>query len=80
MVLSVSGAVFHFCCIFPVAKCFFLVAGSVAKIIIFLAEKIGMLRHSTVAVTSEYFKVFLDDDLSEFFFYKENGEWRTALK
>lgn len=59
MVLSISGAVFHFCCIFPVAKCFFLVAGSVAKIIIFLAEKIGMLRHSTVAVTSEYFKVFL---------------------
>jgi len=28
----------------------------------------------------EYFKVFLDDDLSEFFFYKENGEWKTALK
>lgn len=28
----------------------------------------------------EYFKVFLDEDLSEFFFYKENGEWRTALK
>ncbi len=28
----------------------------------------------------EYFKVFLDDDLSEFFFYKENGEWKIALK
>lgn len=28
----------------------------------------------------EYIKVFLDDDLSEFFFYKENGEWKIALK
>lgn len=28
----------------------------------------------------EYFKVFLDDDLSEFFFYKEDGEWKIALK
>lgn len=59
MILSVLGAVFHFCRIFPVAKCLFCIAGTDAKIIIFIAEKIGMLRHSTVAVTSEYFKVFL---------------------
>ncbi len=25
-------------------------------------------------------KVFLDDDLSEFFYYKENGEWKYKLK
>ncbi|MBQ7875238.1 MAG: 8-oxo-dGTP diphosphatase [Oscillospiraceae bacterium] len=25
-------------------------------------------------------KVFLDDELSEFFYYKENGEWRYELK
>lgn len=59
MILSVFGAVLHFCCIFSVAKCLFCIAGTDAKIIIFIAEKIGMLRHSTVAVTSEYFKVFL---------------------
>lgn len=59
MILSVLGAFFHFCCIFPVAKCLFCIAGTDAKIIIFIVEKIGMLRHSTVAVTSEYFKVFL---------------------
>lgn len=25
-------------------------------------------------------KVFLEDDLSEFFYYKENGEWKYELK
>ena len=25
-------------------------------------------------------KVFLDDTLSEFFYYKENGQWRYMLK
>ena len=25
-------------------------------------------------------EVFLDDDISEYFFYKENGEWKEALK
>lgn len=25
-------------------------------------------------------KVFLDDGLSEFFYYKENGEWNYKLK
>ena len=25
-------------------------------------------------------KVFLDDTLSEFFYYKENGQWRYKLK
>lgn len=59
MIMSVLGAFFHFCSIFSLAKCLFFVSGSVAKIIIFLAEKIGMLRHSTVAVASEYFKAFL---------------------
>jgi len=25
-------------------------------------------------------KVFLDDDLSEFYYFKENGQWNYALK
>jgi len=37
-------------------------------------------RLKLASTMGEYLKVFLDDDLSEFFFYKENGEWKTALK
>ena len=28
----------------------------------------------------EYFKMFCDDDISELFYYKENGKWKSALK
>lgn len=28
----------------------------------------------------DMFKVFLDDDLSEFYYYTENGEWKHELK
>lgn len=59
MLLSVLGAILHLLTVFPLAKFLFLIAGADAKAIIFIAEKIGMLRFSTVAVTSEYFKVFL---------------------
>lgn len=59
MILSVLGAILHLLTVFPLAKFLFLIAGADAKAIIFIAEKIGMIRFSTVAVTSEYFKVFL---------------------
>lgn len=38
---------------------------------------LGLKLASTMA---EYFQLFLDDDLSEFWYYKENGEWKSALK
>lgn len=28
----------------------------------------------------EYFKMFCDDDISELFYYKENGGWKSVLK
>lgn len=59
MILTVLGALVHFCRIIPLAKCLFYFAGIIAKMIIFIAEKIGMMRYSTVAVSSRYFKAFL---------------------
>ena len=59
MVLSVLGALMHFSGILPIAKCLFYFSGIITKSIIFIAEKIGMLRYSTVAVSSRYFKFFL---------------------
>ena len=59
MILSVLGAFSHFCGLFPISKCLFYFSGIVTRIIIFLAEKIGMLRYSTVAVSSRYFRAFL---------------------
>lgn len=59
MILTVLGALVHFCSIIPLAKCLFYFAGIIAKTIIFIAEKIGMIRYSTVAVSSRYFKIFL---------------------
>lgn len=59
MILSVLGALAHFCSILPLAKCLFYFSGLITRIIVFLAEKIGMLKYSTVAVSSRYFKVFL---------------------
>lgn len=41
------------------------------------SDFLGLKLASTM---EEYFKMFCDDDISEFFFYKENGEWKTALK
>lgn len=59
MILTVFGVLVHFCSIIPLAKCLFYFAGIIAKMIIFIAEKIGMTRCSTVAVSSRYFKAFL---------------------
>lgn len=59
MILSVLGALAHFCGLFPISKCLFYFSGIITRIIILLAEKIGMLRYSTVAVSSRYFRVFL---------------------
>ena len=59
MVLSVLGALMHFSGILPIAKCLFYFSGIITKSIIFIAEKIGMLRYSTVAVSSRYFRFFL---------------------
>lgn len=59
MILTVFGALVHFGSIIPLAKCLFYFAGIIAKLIIFIAEKIGMMRYSTVAVSSRYFKAFL---------------------
>lgn len=59
MILTVLGAFAHFCGIFPLAKCLFYISGIITKIIILVAEKIGMMRYSTVAVSSRYFKAFL---------------------
>lgn len=43
----------------PLAKCLFSFSGIITELIISIAEKIGMLRYSTVAVSSRYFRVFL---------------------
>lgn len=59
MILTVLGALVHFCSVIPLAKCLFYFAGIVAEMIIFIAEKIGMMRYSTVAVSSRYFRAFL---------------------
>lgn len=59
MVLTVSGVIMHFFGILPLAKCLFYFSGIITELIISIAEKIGMLRYSTVAVASRYFKAFL---------------------
>lgn len=59
MILTVLGVLAHFCSVMPFAQCLFYFVGIIAKMIVFIAEKIGMLRYSTVAVSSRYFKVFL---------------------
>lgn len=38
---------------------------------------LGLKLADTMA---EYYKLFWDDDLSEFWYYKENGEWKSVLK
>ncbi len=47
---------------------------------VYWVNKDDFLGLKLARTMDEYFKVFLDDDLSEFFFYKENGEWKIALK
>lgn len=59
MLLTVLGVISHFFSIIPLSKCIFCIAGIITKAIIFIAEKIGVLNFSTVAVPSRYFKVFL---------------------
>lgn len=59
MVLTVFGVIMHFCGVLPVAKCLFYFSGIITKLIISIAEKIGMLRHSTASVSSRYFRAFL---------------------
>ncbi|MDE5994000.1 MAG: ComEC/Rec2 family competence protein [Oscillospiraceae bacterium] len=59
MILTVLGVLAHFGSVIPLAKCLFYFAGIIAKMIVFIAEKIGMMRYSTVAVSSRYFKAFL---------------------
>lgn len=38
---------------------------------------LGLKLADTMA---EYYKLFWDEDLSEFWYYKENGEWKSVLK
>lgn len=59
MVMTVLGVIMHFCGILPLTECLFYFSGIITKLIISIAEKIGMLRHSTVSVASRYFRVFL---------------------
>lgn len=59
MILTVSGVFVRFLGIAPLAKCIFYFAGIISRAVIFIAEKIGMMRYSTVAVSSWRFKVFL---------------------
>lgn len=59
MILTVLGVLMHFCSILPFAKCLFYFAGIITRMIIFIAEKISVLRYSTVAVSSWRFRVFL---------------------
>lgn len=47
---------------------------------VYWVNKDDFLGLKLAPTMEEYIKVFLDDDLSEFFFYKENGEWKIALK
>ena len=47
---------------------------------VYWVHKDDFLGLKLASTMEEYFEVFRNDDLSEFFFYKENGEWKTALK
>lgn len=59
MVLTLLGVIMHFCGILPLAKCLFYFSGIITKLITSIAEKIGMLRYSTLSVSSRYFRAFL---------------------
>lgn len=59
MLVTVPGVTASFLNLFSVADCLFCIAGIIAKAVTFIAEKIGMLTFSTVAVPSRYFKLFL---------------------
>ncbi len=47
---------------------------------VYWVHKDDFLGLKLASTMEDYFEVFRNDDLSEFFFYKENGEWKTALK
>lgn len=47
---------------------------------VYWVNKSDFLSLKLADTMAEYYKVFCDDDLSEMFFYKENGEWRSVLK
>lgn len=59
MLFTVLGVIAHFINLIPLAKCLFYIAGVITKAVEFIAEKIGMLTFSTIAVPSRYFKLYL---------------------
>ncbi len=47
---------------------------------VFWVNKSDFLGLKLAPTMEEYFKVFWDDDLSELYYYKENGKWVTVMK
>lgn len=39
-----------------------------------------MKRANLAEGMDKMLEVFLDEDISEYYFYKENGEWKDVLK
>ncbi len=59
MVCTVLGALLHLVNAVTLAKALMTISGVMSNVLIFVAEKVGMLRYSTVGVSSRYFRVFL---------------------
>lgn len=47
---------------------------------VYWVNKSDFPKLKLASTMEEYFKMFCDDDISELFYYKENGEWKSALK
>ncbi len=47
---------------------------------VYWVKKSDFLSLDLADTMTEYFKLFSDDDLSELYYYKEDGEWKTVLK
>ena len=45
-----------------------------------LSENAGIPRATIYSKMDKMLEVFLNEDISEYFFYKENGEWMEVLK
>lgn len=47
---------------------------------VYWVNKSDFPKLKLASTMEEYFKMFCDDDISELFYYKENGEWKSVLK
>lgn len=47
---------------------------------VFWTERSDLLKMKLAKDMPDVFRVFFEDELSEFYYYKENGEWKHQLK